>query len=309
MITRPMKAATAKHEHLEGLTWPALVSPKIDGIRCLMHPELGPVTRSFIPVPNAHIYEALKRVAGNCRLDGELVATGMDGGICTFNKTQSAIMSRGGRPLFMYLVFDCFRQPDEKFLERYTDVEFIVGTMNHPHISVVTHKWVASVEEFLGVAQTHINQGYEGTMIRSFDGPYKSGRSTLKQGWLLKYKEWADAEGTVVGFEERMHNANEDIKDNFGHAKRTSHKENMVPMGTLGALILDTAWGELRVGTGFDDSLRQEIWTRNTSVEDMYREKHTGPPDLGRTVTFKYQEYGMQDKPRFPVFMRFREDE
>ncbi|KKN65443.1 hypothetical protein LCGC14_0481630 [marine sediment metagenome] len=309
MITRPMKAEKVKYEHLEGLEWPLLVSPKIDGIRSLMHPEIGPATTSFIQVPNTHIYETLKRVAGNCRLDGELVAVHEDGDIRTFNETQSAVMSHGGRPLFMYLVFDCFRQPDEKFLERYTDATFIVESMNHPSIRIVNHKWVANVDEFLRVAQTHISQGFEGTMIRSFDGPYKSGRSTLKQGWLLKYKAWADAEGTVVGFEERMHNANEDIKDNFGHAKRSSHKENMVPMGTLGALILDTAWGELRVGTGFDDALRQEIWNRNMDMSERYRNKDSEPPDVGRKVTFKYQEYGMQDKPRFPVFKGFREDE
>jgi hypothetical protein len=124
------------------------------------------------------------------------------------------------------------------------------------------------------------------------------------QGHLVKYKEWADAEGTVVGFEERMHNANEDVRDNLGHAKRSSHKENMVPMDTLGALILDTAWGELKVGTGFDDAQRQNIWDANNKGKVCMNAR-----DYMRKVTFKYQAFGMQDKPRFPVFMHFREDE
>ena len=151
-------------------------------------------------------------------------------------------------------------------------------------------------------------------MIRDPQGPYKGGRSTLNQGWLIKYKEWLDAEGTVVGFEERMHNTNEDQKDNFGHAKRSSHKDGKVPMGTLGALLLDTAWGQLSVGTGFDDALRQDIWERNCviakgegdHVEFIVRGKQ---PDINRVVTFKYQPFGMQDKPRFPIFKHFREDE
>lgn len=148
-------------------------------------------------------------------------------------------------------------------------------------------------------------------MLRHPQGPYKNGRSTLRQQWLLKHKDWQDAEGTIIGFEERMHNANEDIKDNFGYAKRSSAKDGMQPTGTLGALILETPWGELRVGTGFDDALRAEIWERN-EVKQVGEAEWVvrGPqPDIGRTITFKYQPFGMQDKPRFPVFLHFREDE
>ncbi len=170
---------------------------------------------------------------------------------------------------------------------------------------MLQHEWVANETEFMLAASKHIDQGFEGTMIRSFDGPYKSGRSTLKQGWLLKYKAWADAEGTVVGFEELMHNENPDLRDKFDHAKRSSHKANMIPANTLGALILSTEWGELRVGTGFDAALRQEIWgsMKWSEVEGRYLTSY-----FGRTITFKYQAHGMQDKPRFPVFKGFRED-
>jgi DNA ligase-1 len=201
-------------------------------------------------------------------------------------------------------MFDCFDKPEDPFRSRLMRAEQFVRRASHRCISVVEHVVVQTPEEFARYAEETISLGYEGVMLRDPEGPYKEGRSTLKQQWLVKYKEWADAEGTVVGFEERMHNANEDIKDNFGHAKRTSHQENMVPMGTLGALILDTKWGELRVGTGFDDALRQEIWDSNREP-DIYGAQM----DLGRIVTFKYQAFGMQDKPRFPVFLHFREDE
>jgi DNA ligase-1 len=218
----------------------------------------------------------------------------------------------------MFRAFDCFRKPDEHFLERYADTEFVIDRIGHQQITAVHHTWVADMDEFMHVADQHILQGYEGTMIRHLDGPYKSGRSTLKQGWLVKYKAWADAEGTVIGFEELMRNENPDLKDEFGLAKRSSHKENMVPANTLGALILETEWGTLRVGTGFDATARQIIWNRNmvkvlkdgeTSFDEYEVLVRGRQPDLGRTVTFKYQPHGMQDLPRFPVFLGFREEQ
>lgn len=296
MITKPMLSATVHKYELHKLEYPIICSPKLDGIRCLIHPTLGPVTRSFKPVANEYIRGSLKEVAGDQYLDGELIALDDEGEALAFNPTQSAVMTRGGRPNYTFAAFDCFRRPDMAFVERIATVDGIVNGINHPYVTSVTHSLVQNEEEFMSYATRNLEEGYEGTMIRHPEGPYKSGRSTLKQGWLIKYKEWEDAEGVVVGFEERMHNANEDQKDNFGHAKRSSHQENMLPMGTLGALLLGTAWGQLRVGTGFDDATRQEIWNGRRHYE-------------GQTVKFKFQPFGMQDKPRFPVFLGFREEE
>lgn len=295
VITKPMLAATVKSEDLEGLEWPMLASPKIDGIRCIVHPTLGAVTRSFKQVANIYVRAKLTSLVAGRRLDGELVAIDKEGNPLSFNATQSALMSRNGRPEFVYNAFDCFTQPDDPFATRVLDARFHVLGINHEQILMVDHQWVDSPEEFQEYTDRCVLLGYEGAMLRKPDGPYKNGRSTLRQGWLLKYKEWADAEGVIIGFEERMHNANEDIKDNFGYAKRTSHKANMEPTGTLGAFILETTWGELRVGSGFDENQRQRYW------DDRQ-------PLLGRVVTFKYQPHGMQDKPRFPIFLGFRED-
>lgn len=310
-----MLAGTVHEEDLEFLDYPVMVSPKLDGIRCLIHPDLGPVTRSFKPVPNQYIYERLNNECLGLNLDGELIAVDDKGVALTFNETQSAVMTQGGRPSFVYAVFDCFTIPEYDFADRFGAANATVNMVGRPFVEMVKHVIIKDTEEFLAYAEETAGLGFEGTMIRDPNGPYKSGRSTKKQGWLLKYKEWLDAEGSIIGFEERMHNANDDIKDNFGHAKRTSHKENMVPMGTLGALILATEWGQLNVGTGFDDSLRQELWDRNM-VKDLgdsdmgHRWIVRGPqPDLGRKVTFKYFPFGMKDLPRHPSFLHFREEE
>ena len=62
----------------------------------------------------------------------------------------------------------------------------------------------------------------------------------------------------------------------------------------LGSLILDTEWGDLYVGTGFDAQQRKDLWDNYYSI-------------VGKKVTFKHSPV-IKDKPRFPVFKCFRED-
>ena len=142
-----------------------------------------------------------------------------------------------------------------------------------------------------------LEAGYEGVMIRDPNGPYKNGRSTEKEGFLLKLKRFEDAEATILGFEERQHNGNE--KDDSG--KRTTHKAGKTGLGTLGAIKVMGLNGIYKgvlfdIGTGFDDAQRADIW-RNLDVFQ------------GRTVKFKYFPSGSKDKPRFPVFLAFRPEE
>ena len=136
--------------------------------------------------------------------------------------------------------------------------------------------------------------GHEGVMVRDPFGGYKYGRATLKQGWLTKVKPFEDAEAMIIGFEEQMKNGNEATTDNLGHTERSSHKANLVPKGTLGALVVESEkFGQFNIGTGFDDAFRAEVWANR----DAY---------LGKLVTFRYQAIGTKDKPRVPSFKGIR---
>lgn len=294
MITRPMLSAAAVDRseleaHMPETVW---ASPKLDGIRCLLHPDMGAVSRNFKSIPNQYIRNCL---AGISYLDGELV-TYTNGNMDDFNTVQSKVMSRDGLPDFKLLVFDCFRKPDDPFHTRLMSAFQIVTEIASSKLEVVDHTILQGVDDFINYADTQLVMGYEGAMYRLPGGPYKNGRSTLRQGWLVKWKDIQDAEGTVMDFIERQHNDNELTHDAFGLAERSSHKEHMVGMNTLGALLLDTQFGIMRVGTGFDDAMRQHIWDN----KEKYR---------GATVTFKYQPHGMQNLPRFPVFKSFRLEE
>jgi DNA ligase-1 len=140
-------------------------------------------------------------------------------------------------------------------------------------------------------------------MLRTPNSPYKQGRSTLKEGWLLKVKRFKDSEAEIIGFEEQMENTNEKTKDELGHSKRSSHKAGMVGKGTLGKFLVreigSTPWfgREFAIGTGegLTNELRQEIWDN--------RDKH-----LGKILTYKYQVHGIKELPRLPISKGFRDE-
>jgi len=283
MITRPMLAAT----WVEGteLRYPLVTSPKLDGIRVLCHPELGPVTRKFKPLPNHATREALS-FPGFYGFDGELMLE--DGS--NFNKVQSAFMSQQGAPDFTFYVFDNFTHPEDPWDMRYDSIQ----TQNN-QVTKLDHTVTDCWEQIMLQEDLALRLGFEGLMLRDAQAPYKSGRSTLREQGLIKLKRFKDAEGVLVGMEEQMHNANTKETDELGLSKRSSHKNNMQPANTLGKIIVKTAlWGEVTIGTGFTAAQRKHMW-------------HNSLDYIGRTATFKYQEV-LKDKPRFPVFLGWRKD-
>jgi len=304
MPTRPMLAGTIEEaKHLSQLAWPMLASPKLDGIRCLIHPQLGPVTRTFKPIPNRFIHNALVSMGPELSyLDGELLTLRTDGSeeiFKDFNGIQSDVMSYGGAPEFQFHVFDDFTDINCPFNARILAARNRIRALRKhtDFIECVHHVEVINQEEFLFIASAHLDMGYEGTMLRSMDGPYKSGRSTFKQQWLLKWKPLEDAEAVIIGFEELERNVNEQTMSVLGLSKRSSHKAGKVKGGTLGKLLVRNCIDneEFAIGTGFDNALRDTIW----KDQDTY---------MGLTVCYKYQKFGMKNKPRQPSFKGFRFD-
>jgi len=286
MITKPMLADTV--EDVSSLLFPVLASPKLDGIRCLVLNKQV-LSRKFKPIPNGYIRQFLEEICEyDLNFDGELTVGN------TFHSSSSGVMSESGIPDFSYHIFDLIGNDlNEPFESRYHKASEFVRRLGLPRIKIVEHKLIHSVDELLEYEAKSLSEGYEGVMVRKPSGRYKNGRSTLKEGLLGKVKQFTDFEAKIIGFEERLHNANEATLDELGHTKRSSHKENMVPMETLGSLILQSEDGVIfKCGTGFDDALRKQIW----SNRDKY---------LGQIAKVKSQEAGKKDKPRFPVFQSF----
>lgn len=290
-MIRPMLACEAPKE----LSFPLIASPKLDGIRCLTTGDAA-MSRSWKPIPNAHVQKLLSAFCLQ-GLDGECMvgeATSAD----AYRATSSGLMSYDGAPSFTYWVFDTW-QSDLPFVKRLNLVQQHIEKVNEaqPHIPVkyLPHQIILNNEELLRYESEVLAQGYEGVMLRHPNGPYKTGRSTAKESYLMKLKRFTDGEAIVIGFEELMHNANELEEDELGYAKRTSHKDNKVPMNMLGALVVKDCQSDIvfSIGTGYTKAQRIAMWQSRAEIIDQI-------------IKYKHFEGGVKIAPRFPVYLGFR---
>lgn len=282
----------AKITDINKLRFPLIGTPKIDGIRCLMYRGEA-VSRKLKLIPNRHIQAYLQQHAIE-GLDGELVVDN------EFNATTSGVMSQDGTPSFTYWLLDYWLQKDQTYLARLLSLDLLKNNhmLDAIHIKVLPHARIQNMDELLAYEAYCLEQGYEGVCLRAPSSPYKYGRSTFKEHYLLKMKRFVDDEAVIIGFEEMMHNSNELQEDNLGRAKRSKAQDGMVPLGTLGKFcVRHPKFGEFKIGTGqgLTQDLRQHIWN-NTGAY------------IGKTITFKYQPHGTLEKPRIPLFKGVRLD-
>lgn len=290
---KPMLAATAPKD-LSLLQYPLLGSYKLDGVRAVVRGGVV-YSRSNKPIPNPHVQKLFRK----CEYaDGELIV-GEPNAPDVFRKTTSGVMSHTGKPDVKFYVFDHVERPEFSFRKRrqiLLNERLLVNECHRKPYFLVTQRVLLTVEELVQYEEYALSIGYEGIIVRSATAPYKFGRSTLKEGYLIKVKRWEDAEGVVVNFKERMHNANEAFTGELGQTKRSSHKENKVGRGDLGALILRLQDGsEVSVGSGFSDLQRKSIWANKRDYK-------------GRLAKFKYFPIGVKDSPRQPIFLGFRDE-
>ncbi len=307
MSEKPFKvnlAATIKDE--AEICFPVFVSPKLDGIRCYIKDGVA-LSRSNKPLPNKHLQNIVAGWKGQLEgLDGELIV-GDPTADDVYRKTNSAVMSIEGEPEFVFFVFDDINNSDLPYQERISLLKVRTDNLTASRmlevgsgsrlVELLSQYQLASVEELNEFERCVLELGYEGAILRNCDAKYKQGRSTMKgdQG-VMKLKRFLDAEAKVVGFEEQMFNGNEAKTNELGHTSRSSHKENLVPKGTLGALVCVTADGiGFKIGTGFDDETKQHIWDN----QDQF---------LGQTVKYKFFPVGIKEAPRHPVFLGWRSE-
>jgi len=290
---KPMLAATVAD--LSKLVYPVLASPKLDGVRCLI---LGGVamSRSLKPIPNKFVQDTLGNVPSYEGLDGELIVGSPTASTC-FQSTTSAVMSSQGTPDFQLHVFDkrgfqTSVKPDV-FVHRLKAASS--ATIGKKHLRFVQHTMIMNEAALLKYEAEKLSAGYEGVMLRHPQGPYKAGRSTLNEGWLLKLKRFSDSEAVVEGFEPLLHNANEAKLNELGQLARSSHRAGKVATAQLGSLIVrDVTTGvQFELGTGFTSGQRVEMWIKRSKLP-------------GKLVRYKFQPTGVKERPRFPVFLGFR---
>ena len=299
-IAKPMLAAILADINQLDFSKGYLATPKIDGIRALKI-DGRLVSRTFKPIRNNYIRELLESILPD-GADGEILV----GNGISFQATSSGVMTKGGEPEFVYYMFDYVKDDIKKeYTARTQDMlQWLVGQgpVRTPGLDKIKLLMPTIIKDYNHLKEYEaecIAKGFEGTILRTPDSPYKCGRSTAKQEWLLKLKRFADDEAIIIGFTEKMHNDNEATKDKFGHTIRSSHKENKRPANTLGALVVRDIKTkiEFEIGTGFNDEQRQEIWDER----DKYMDK-----------IVKYKHFaisGVKERPRFPSYIGTRDED
>ena len=292
MIKRPMKGEQI--EDLSRLRFPLYASPKIDGFRCILGAH--PMTSRLSPFPNRHFHRTASGLLPEGHmLDGEIVC-GSRRGEGVLGRTSSGLTTETGEPDWTLWVFD---KPgtDMGWDHRFTQAEKMVDYLEHQRIRILRHTFIEHPDDLEAYIERMLGRGYEGVMVRDPQGPYKEGKATIRQGWLLKIKPFEDFEARVTGYFEEMENTNEAKREATGKLKRSSAKAGKVPKGTLGGFTgIELKTGvEVRVGGGFTAAQRKAFWARRDELVEA-----------GAIMKCKKQKMGQKDKPRHPNFICFR---
>lgn len=296
MPQKPMLAD--KITDITKLRFPVLASRKLDGLRATV--QGGKLlSRSLKPLPNVHVQALFAGLPEG--LDGELIvgdptAKDAEGRSIAFRRTESLVMSddatEGLDEVYLW-VFD--KMSTQPFKTRLNVAS--IESAGHSRLKTVEHIMLYKIEELEALEERWLEEGNEGVMVRDPEGPYKNGRSTEKQGWLLKLKRFLDSEAFIISSYEQMHNDNEAFENELGRTARSSVKTGLVGAGVLGGFnVRDVKTNvTFAIGTGFDAEQRSKYWRDQNEL-------------VGKQVKYKYFPSGSKDKPRHPVFLGFRDE-
>jgi DNA ligase-1 len=295
-IPNKFKPMLAEHVAPEQIKFPVLASPKLNGIRCIVFDGVG-YSRSMKPLPNQNLQRWIALNADILEgMDGEIIA-GSETAYDALNRSVSFCMKADREDDFTFWVFDGV-DTEMTASQRYSwydnieAIDFSFGGKVKP----VKQTLFFNLQDLIEYEKSNREMGYEGTMLKDPDGKYKFGRSTVKSGQLLKRKTFTDKEFKIVGYEQLMHNNNEPFKDELGRTKRSTSKENLVPVDALGALICETEEGnQFNVGTfkGFTMQDRIDLWLIRDTLP-------------GQLATVQIFEEGMVNVPLLPVLLQIR---
>lgn len=274
---------------VEQVKYPVFASPKLDGIRgVVIDGQLR--SRSLKPIPNPFVSKrfSLKKYEG---MDGELIL-GRPTAKDVYRQTNGACARHEGEPDVKFYVFDKWDSPDpfvNRNVEKYKD----------KHVVVLEQVLIDDETELLEYEEKCLQLGYEGLILRGPESEYKFGRSTLKEGGMLKLKRFTDGEAYVIDIEEEMENTNEAKRNELGRTERSSAKAGLVGKGRAGTLVVVDCQSKVqfRIGSGLNDEDAAWFWKHRKNI--IY--------DGGYIVKYKSFLIGVKDLPRHPVYLGGRE--
>jgi DNA ligase-1 len=260
-----------------------VLQPKYDGLRCVMivedHKFKGALSRSGRELFNIeHIGLELAKAVKEGVFDGEIYGD-------DWNETSSIVKASKATKFSKSIKFYAFdlipmsewrsRSGQEPLKARLDSLSRVLKD-KIPYVSIVPSYHVKTTKEAWDVAKDFNKDGYEGAVAKRLDRPYVFDRS--KEWVKMKFIETYDVK--IVGYEE-------------GQGKYE---------GLLGAFVCEMpvfGIGKtttiVKVGGGYTDVLREEFWKVRNKM-------------IGKIIECQCQELTKDGVPRFPVFVRVRDD-
>ena len=263
-----------------------IITLKLDGSRMIAIKESDEV--KFFSRQGKEITELVEieeefKEFPNGVYDGELLAIGeFEDSKSQFKETMKRSRIKGEKTGLKFMIYDFISDIDDfkngkdetECIDRKNNVRDIINVFGKSEfIQYLEPLYVGNdITQITKYSDLVIKQGQEGIMINLCKSPYE----TKRVNHLLKVKEFHTLDLRVI-----------DKKEGTNRNK-----------GKLGALVVDYKGFEVSVGSGYTDTLREELW----NDEDI----------VGSIIEISYFEETC-DKDgnlslRFPVFIRRRDD-
>lgn len=283
---RPMKGVDALGK-LNLLRFPMYLQPKYDGIRVLFYNGTA-LSSSLKPLRNTALQDyARKHSAMLDRIECEFYVPSSEGGF----REATSICRNGGRSidkgrLYAFDIMDDTIDYSKRF-------DLLLSKKLDSFITVAPTVEVTEVSQVEPLLNLHLDQGYEGVMLKRCDAMYKHGRATLKSQECLKLKPFVDDDAIIVGWKYEQENDNPAYIDELGRTKRSSAKEGKYDKPLIGAVLC------------ICDKFVQPFWVSGFTTEEKEMMFKCRDRLEGTRITFKHQPCECYDAPRHPIFRRW----
>lgn len=271
----PMKAQNSD-DYKHKLVFPCYIEPKYNGQR-LMIDEFGEALSKQGESLNLPVH--WEGIVGDAMLfsglDGEVYAGLVEEGGLSLQDIISAFRKPNkNTSKLKYYVYD-IPAPSSTMKDRVKlleDLKDYVQKNNIGYIEVVIPEIVKSWEEAEIAAKKYVKLGYEGAILRNFDGTYEFGKRSYD---LQKLKFRLDAESVVISV----------TQDKNGD----------------GVLLCQAVNGK-QTGVQFECLMRKDA---DPSIN--YRKYSNALLLIGKAITYEYEELSDKGVPTKPVAVSLRE--
>lgn len=268
----PMKAQNSD-DYKHKLVFPCYIQPKLNGQRLMIDKDGNAWSKQGEPLEFPEHWKNVKEVA---KLYG-----GLDG------EVYAGLESEGG--LSLQQIISAFRKPNKDtpklklfvydlplnnftFASRQVFMDEIAEKCDADEIMIVEPFIVDNWEDAVKVAKSYVKLGYEGAILRNFDGEYEFGKRSYD---LQKLKFRLDAEAVVVSV----------TQDKNGD----------------GVLLCQAVNGE-QTGVQFECLMRKDA-----DPNINYRKYSNALLLIGKAITYEYEELSDKGVPTKPVSVAVRE--